>query len=128
MHTLRFYPTLRIVPMNPALILGIPFLHMFKPLFNWQARSFRIHRQDGIRCIPIVHRRPNFDATSVAFPHDPAPAASAGGIQFPELEEPTEEDKRAVAKLWDAAHEDTMFGKTPLCTTGDKAKHGRKMK
>ena len=75
-----------------------------------------------------MHRRPNFDAASVAFPHNPAPAASSGGISFLELEEPTEEDKKAVAKLWDAAPDDTRFAKTPAPTPGEKVKGRRKNK
>ena len=75
-----------------------------------------------------MHCRPKFDAASVSLPHDPAPAASAGGIPFPEWEEPTEEDKKAVAKLYDAAHEDARLGSTPAGTIADKAKHGRKEK
>ena len=87
-----------------------------------------MHRRDGVHWIPIVHRRPKFDAASVALPQDPASAASARGIQFPELEEQTEEDKRAVAKFWDAAPDDSRFAKTPEPTPGEKAKGRRKKK
>ena len=99
MHTICFYLNLRAVPMHHTLILGIPFLQRFSPFINWQAQSFRVHRLDGVHWIPIVHRRPKYDAASVAVSHDLAPAASAGGIAFMEWEEPTEDDKRAVANI-----------------------------
>ena len=55
MHTVCVYLKFRVVPMHPTLILGVPFLQWFNPLINWQARSFRVHRRDGIHWIAIVH-------------------------------------------------------------------------
>ena len=112
MHTIRFYTNLRVTPMHTDQILGIPFLQTFNPLFNWQERSFRVHRRDGTHWIPIVQKWPCRIAASVAFPHDTTPVTATGGIPFPEWEEPTEEDKHAVAKMYDAATEDTRFLKS----------------
>ena len=128
MHTLRFYINLRVVPTHPDLILWFQFLHRFNPLINWQERSFRVRHRDGARWIPIVKQRPSRHLATVAFPHDPAPVTSTGGIPFPEWEEATENDKRAVAKMYDAAPEDTRFAKAPSATAGDNAKRGRKKK
>ena len=72
-------------------------------------RGFRVHRRDGTHWIPIVQKRPCRRSASVAFPHDPTPVTATGGIPFPEWEEPTDEDKRKVAKMCDAAKEDTRF-------------------
>ena len=118
----------RVVPIHPDLILGIPILHRFNPLINWQERSFRVHRQDGTHWTPIVKRRPCRTAASVAFPHDTTPVTATGGIPFPEWKEPTEDDKCAVAKMYDAATEDTRFSKSPMATAGGNVKRGRKKK
>ena len=103
--------------MHPDLVLGVPFLHRFTHLINWQERSFRIHRRDGTHWIPIVQKRPCRSAASVAFPHDPTPVTATGRIPFTE---PTEEDKRAVAKMYDATQEDTRFSKSPTATAGGR--------
>ena len=128
MHTIRFYMNLRVAPMHPNLILGIPFLQRFNPLINWQERSFRVHRRDGIHWILIVQKWSWRCAASVAFPHDPTQVTATGGILFPDWEKPTEEDKRAVAKMYDAAPEDTRLLKSSTATAGGNVKHGRKKK
>jgi len=98
---MKFYINLRIAPMHPELILGIPFLIRFNPLINWQERSFRVVRNKTTFWIPIVQKRPWTTVNATAFPNDPSPLASSKGIPFPEWEEPTVEDIREVAKLYD---------------------------
>ena len=51
--------------------------------------------------IPIVQKRPWTTVNATAFPNDPSPLASPKGIPFPEWEEPTVEDIREVAQLYD---------------------------
>ena len=64
-------------------------------------------RKDGTYWVPIVYRQKGAGMNSASFPHDPALVTSSGGVPFQEWEEPTQEDIRAVAKLYDAATEES---------------------
>ena len=89
MHRVKFYLNLRVAPMYPDLILGVPFLVRFNPLIDWQARSFRVSRKGGHHWIPIVHKHSAYNLNPVAFPHDPKPSTTSTGVTFPEWEEYT---------------------------------------
>ena len=56
MGVLKFYVNLRIIPMHPDLILGVPSIVCFNPLINWQERSFRVMRYGNAYWIPIVQK------------------------------------------------------------------------
>ena len=87
--------------MHRDLILGVPFLVRFNPLIDWKARSFRVFRKVGHHWIPIVHKHSSYNLNPVAFPHDTNSSEASSGVPLPEWEEYTEEDVKAVAKLYD---------------------------
>ena len=97
MHTLKFYLNLRVAPMHPDLILGVPFHVRFNPLIDWQARSFQVSLKGGHHWIPIVHNHSSYNLNAVAFPHDPKPSTTSTGVPFPECGEYTEKEVKAVA-------------------------------
>ena len=129
MGVLKFYVNLRIVPMHPDLILGIPFLVRYNPLINWQERSFRVMRYGKAYWIPIVQKPIWSEVNAIPFPNDPSPLASSKGIPFPEWEEPTEEDKKEVAKLYEHVGDplaDFNSSSTPPTKGRKKKKKGAK--
>ena len=113
MHTVNFYLSFRVAHMHPDLILGVPFLVRFNPLIDWQARNFRVSRKGCHHWIPIVHKHPAYILNPVAFPHDPSPSSASSGVPFPEWEEYTEEDVKAVAKFYDQQSENPFTPGAP---------------
>ena len=84
MHTVKFHLNLRVAPMHPDLILGVPFHVRCNLLIDWQARSFRVSRKGGHHWIPIVHKYSAYNLNPVAFPHNHKLSTTSTGVPFPE--------------------------------------------
>ena len=103
--------TLKITPMTPEIILGLPFLSRHNPVIDWQAKTLTFLHGNRPHVIQAeaFHPREKFTIAAVAFPNDPKPLPPASPSLSIPFEDPSDLDVKELTKLAD--QEADPFGK-----------------